>query len=157
MSSRKLKVGQVGHFLRNRDEIDHVKNTKHWIVRWQNTSKLKRWTYYLPVSTCHQVEAEFWKEASLFQPFVFMRFLIVRVWHKNSKAFIMTLQTWTLVRQAKLCGALRDLVPFVQFKKRKKHPWRSVNFSKVAGWSVQVYQKTNLKNRYPLILFMSRA
>ena len=31
------------------------------------------------------------------------------------------------------CGVLRDLVAFVQFKKREKHPWRSVNFSKVAG------------------------
>ena len=30
-------------------------------------------------------------------------------------------------------SALRDLVPFVQFKKREKHPWRSVNFSKVIG------------------------
>ena len=44
--------------------------------------------------------------------------------------------------------ALRDLVPFVQFKKREKHPWRmlllvsysekypwrSVAFSKVAGF-----------------------
>ena len=29
-------------------------------------------------------------------------------------------------------SALRDLVPFLQFKKRKKHPWRNV-FSKVAG------------------------
>ena len=29
--------------------------------------------------------------------------------------------------------ALRDLVAFVQFKKRGKHQWRSVNFSKVAG------------------------
>ena len=28
--------------------------------------------------------------------------------------------------------ALRDLVPSVQFKKREKHPWRSVTFSKVA-------------------------
>ena len=28
---------------------------------------------------------------------------------------------------------LRDFVPFVQFKKREKHPWRSVNFSKIAG------------------------
>ena len=28
---------------------------------------------------------------------------------------------------------LHDLVPFVQFKKREKHPWGSVNFSKVAG------------------------
>ena len=32
-----------------------------------------------------------------------------------------------------ICGVLRDLVPFVQFKKREKHPWRSVTFSKVAG------------------------
>ena len=28
---------------------------------------------------------------------------------------------------------LCDMVPFAQFKKRKKHPWRSVTFSKVAG------------------------
>ena len=27
------------------------------------------------------------------------------------------------------CGALRNLVPFVQFKKREKHPWRSVTFT----------------------------
>ena len=32
------------------------------------------------------------------------------------------------------CGALRDLVQFVEFKKRKKHPWRSVTFSKVPGF-----------------------
>ena len=32
-----------------------------------------------------------------------------------------------------ICDALRDLVPFVQFKKREKHPWRSVTFRKVAG------------------------
>ena len=25
------------------------------------------------------------------------------------------------------CDVLRDLVPFVQLKKREKHPWRSVN------------------------------
>ena len=31
-----------------------------------------------------------------------------------------------------ICGALRDLVLFVQFEKREKHPWRSINFSKVA-------------------------
>ena len=30
-----------------------------------------------------------------------------------------------------ICDALRDLVLFVQFKKREKHPWRSVTFSKV--------------------------
>ena len=35
-----------------------------------------------------------------------------------------------------ICDALRDLVPFVQFKKREKHPWRSVNFSKVAGLAI---------------------
>ena len=31
-----------------------------------------------------------------------------------------------------LCDALPDLVPFAQFKKHEKHPWRSVTFSKVA-------------------------
>ena len=31
-----------------------------------------------------------------------------------------------------ICDALRDLVPFVQFKECEKHPWRSVNVSKVA-------------------------
>ena len=29
------------------------------------------------------------------------------------------------------CDALCDLVLFVQFKKREKYPWGSVNFSKV--------------------------
>ena len=32
-----------------------------------------------------------------------------------------------------ICDALRDLVQYLQFKKRKKSPWRSVTFSKVAG------------------------
>ena len=29
------------------------------------------------------------------------------------------------------CDALRNLVPFAQFKKREKHPWRSITFSKL--------------------------
>ena len=33
-----------------------------------------------------------------------------------------------------ICDVLRDLVPFAQFQKREKHPWRSVTFSKVAGF-----------------------
>ena len=32
------------------------------------------------------------------------------------------------------CDALRDLVSFVQFKKREKHPWRSATFIKVADF-----------------------
>ena len=32
-----------------------------------------------------------------------------------------------------ICDALRYLVPLVQFKKRKKHPRRSVTFSKITG------------------------
>ena len=34
------------------------------------------------------------------------------------------------------CDALRNMVPYPQFKKREKHPWKSVNFSKVAGFSL---------------------
>ena len=38
-----------------------------------------------------------------------------------------------------ICDLLRDLVPFVQFKKREEYSWRSVTFSKVAGFSLQLY------------------
>ena len=31
-----------------------------------------------------------------------------------------------------VCDVLSDLVPFVLFKKREKHPWKSITFSKVA-------------------------
>ena len=37
-----------------------------------------------------------------------------------------------------ICGRLRDLVPFVQFKKHEKQPWRNVNFGKVAACNVLV-------------------
>ena len=33
----------------------------------------------------------------------------------------------------KAYDALHDLVPFTQFKKREKHPWKSDTFSKVAS------------------------
>ena len=32
------------------------------------------------------------------------------------------------------CDALRDFIPFAQFKNREKHPRRRVAFSKVAGF-----------------------
>ena len=44
----------------------------------------------------------------------------------------MNLELWWQTQQ-KSSDALRDLVSFVQFKARDKHPWRSVTFSKVAG------------------------
>ena len=40
-----------------------------------------------------------------------------------------------------ICDALHNLVPLVQFKKREKHPWRSVTFSKAVDWSMQFYHK----------------
>ena len=42
-----------------------------------------------------------------------------------------------LAMEKHIYDALRDLVPFVQFKKREKHPWRSVAFN--AGFSLQLY------------------
>ena len=39
-----------------------------------------------------------------------------------------------------ICDALHDLTPFVESKKREKHPCRSVTFSKVVGLSsLQLY------------------
>ena len=37
--------------------------------------------------------------------------------------------TELLIKKNIICDALRDLVPFVQFKKREKQPWMSVTFS----------------------------
>ena len=45
---------------------------------------------------------------------------------------VMSLVRLTQVTQQKnkwMCDALRDLVPCLQFKKREKHPWRSVTSS----------------------------
>ena len=43
----------------------------------------------------------------------------------------------------------RDLVPFIQFKKREKHSWKSVTFSKVAGLnqdsSTRFFKGTNFE------------
>ena len=38
-----------------------------------------------------------------------------------------------------ICDALRELVPFLQFKKHENRSWRSVTFSKVAGFSLQLF------------------
>ena len=43
-------------------------------------------------------------------------------------------------------GALRILVPFVQFKKREKHQWRSVNFSKGAGFKQRTTNMESASN-----------
>ena len=43
-----------------------------------------------------------------------------------------------------ICGALRDLVPFLPFKKREKHPRMSVNFSKVASLKPATFLKLTL-------------
>ena len=51
------------------------------------------------------------------------------------------------------CDALRDLVPFVQFKKREKHPCRSFNFSKVAGFKpTTLLELTLLHGRFSRFL-----
>ena len=40
------------------------------------------------------------------------------------------------MEQICIWDVLCDLVQFVQFKKREKHRWKSVTFSKVAGLKV---------------------
>ena len=43
-----------------------------------------------------------------------------------------------------ICDVLHDLVPFAQLKKREKHPWRSITFSKVAGFERATLLKVTL-------------
>ena len=40
-----------------------------------------------------------------------------------------------------ICGALRDLVPFVQFEKREKHPCRSVTKINTPPWVLSTFLK----------------
>ena len=53
-----------------------------------------------------------------------------------------------------ICDALRDLVPFAQFKKREKHPQRSVTFSKVAGLTSHLH---NTRNSEVIATYKSRT
>ena len=39
--------------------------------------------------------------------------------------------SWSDLRKGLACETLRDLVPYVQFEKREKHPWRKLTFSKL--------------------------
>ena len=44
------------------------------------------------------------------------------------------LKTMIIIKVILQKNTLHNLVPFIQLKKCEKHPWRSDNFSKVAGW-----------------------
>ena len=48
---------------------------------------------------------------------------------------------WILssISQFIMQDTLHDLVPFVQYKKHEKHLWRSITFSKVTRFSLQLY------------------
>ena len=65
----------------------------------------------------------------------FVKYVIISFDSENQKSFNEGQMYVALSRVTKLKNtcALRDLVPFVQFKKREKHLRKSVNFSKVAG------------------------
>ena len=45
-----------------------------------------------------------------------------------------------------LRGALTDLVPFAQFKKREKHPWRSVTYRRYINAMPNIKVAINLKS-----------
>ena len=51
-----------------------------------------------------------------------------------------------LISFVNICAVLRDLIPFVQFKKREELPWRSVTFSKVPGKSCSFSRFLNCTN-----------
>ena len=73
----------------------------------------------------------------------------------------MTLSTIELQDTYFICGALRDLVSFVKFKKLEKHLWRSVTFSEVTDlnkklrWKKTVYWLKMQATRKKFSLFQS--
>ena len=66
------------------------------------------------------------------------------------------MEVWKMLIYDIKCDALPDLVSFVQFKKHEKHPWKSVNFSKVAGFSLGYGKKASMTLLKILIILLSR-
>ena len=56
---------------------------------------------------------------------------------------------WFSRVQITLHNALHDLAPIVQFKKREKHPWRSVTFRKVAGCNLVPFVQFKKREKHP--------
>ena len=91
------------------------------------------------VSITHSVPAIFrkrtisWEKKSIFV--IFTRGLGKDFETRTFSGLFSTTVTFTVTLPhynyitSHICGALHDLVPFVQFTKREKHPWRSVTFT----------------------------
>ena len=93
---------------------------------------------YSPVNLLHVLRTPFPRSTSgwlLLYVGYFVKIFRATIFRNTAEQLLFNI---VLVKSIK-CDALRDLVPFVQFKRREKHPWRSVNFSKVAGFSLQLY------------------
>ena len=58
-----------------------------------------------------------------------VKILIKEIAHVMESLFTFDMPVLEFVN---ICDVMRNLVPFVQFKKREKLPWRSVTFSKIA-------------------------
>ena len=67
------------------------------------------------------------------------------------------MQSFLSVKMPQICDALRDLVAFVQFKKREKHPWRSVNFSKVAYFKKCIACGLKINSERIMFIFLSKS
>ena len=50
------------------------------------------------------------------------------------KSLLPTMFQFSRIDSKLWCDVLHDLLPFVQFKKREKYPWRSVTFGKDKGF-----------------------
>ena len=87
------------------------------------------------LTSSNPVNLSHFSELAICNPF------IPEVWKIEFYAFFYTSFSRTRIY---ICDALRDSVPFVQFKKREKNPWRSVTFSKVAGWKPATLVKVTL-------------
>ena len=67
------------------------------------------------------------------------------------------LQNFSLELAPPLCDTLRDLVAFVQFKKREKHPWKCVNVSSFKLQPATLLKVTLLHGRFSHFLNCATA
>ena len=103
------------------------------------------WTNFTPFSNVSTVDFEknifagtyyLWHEIELYEWLIPKTRLLLSLKIKKKRQLNSKKKfcKWVALRQVRT--QMCDLVPFVQFKKRDKHRWRTVTFSKVAGWGV---------------------
>ena len=106
----------------------------HLVLLW------KHWNHWYIVLEdsfnvlCISQEIHFWKNM-----FTNSWYVCYVFWHDSFLVGFLDFLSIFFVIRIYISNALRNLVPFAQFKVREKHSWMSATFIKLTGFRLQIY------------------